>query len=199
MSFLNNSGDPVDPNSNRPFDVHTILGYNSDVPLLNLTVRDNTLPSDVQQLSCIGLATAHILSLHTFDVQNVQKTHTVQHLVGGHGEVIHTLACDSSGRFILTASADALCVWDRKLLINDCPTAIRHLRAPFGPEGSVMLATISDDGKYIIAVGHTDHTDALQLQFWLWSAGGDRPHCVHEMPVAKYGPVSSLVFNPAQV
>lgn len=192
-----------DDNIRQPFDLHTIIGFNPTVPPLNLT---DTAAAGARRV-CVAIAAAHIVTIHTGAVEpsptGRDTTATVQHLVGGHSFVVHTLAADATGRFVLTAGRQACVIWDRQCLVDNAPAAIRQLYRPYGDTGRIEHAAISPDGKYVLLSGAADAEDhpataaaAAVLQFWLWSAGRQRPECEHTLAALRHGPVQAVAFNP---
>lgn len=187
----------------KPFDLNWVYGYNPVVPILNLTNSAFTVT--------VAVASAHIVSIYSCPLTASEDSPStgpiyvpslvasrVQHLLGGHEEEIHTLDADESGRFLLSAAVDAAVIWDRQLLINESPAAIRHLDATFGSGGRIDGARISPDGRYVLLTGYASAKNPSQqlLQFWVWSAGRDEPDAQSELPNDQYGPVLAMCFNP---
>lgn len=173
----------------KPFDLDSIIGFNPSVPVLNLTVAKDCGERRV----CVAVAAAHIISIHTGSIESSSSirdpTATVQHLVGGHSFIVHTLCSDVTGRFILSAGAKACVIWDRQYLIDGSPAAIRELFRPYGANGRIEHAALSPDGKYILLSGVEEESGASKLQFWLWTSGRQRPECESVLPTHKHGPV----------
>lgn len=173
----------------KPFDLDSIIGFNPTVPVLNLT---DTKAAGERRV-CVAVAAAHIVSIHTGSIESSSSirdpTATVQHLVGGHSFVVHSLCSDATGRFILSAGAMACVIWDRQYIIDGAPAAIRELQRPYGADGRIDHAALSPDGKYILLSGGDEENGASALQFWMWTSGRQRPECEHVLPTHKHGPV----------
>lgn len=178
-----------------PFDIAAIIGFNPDVPILNLTTDAGSVT--------VAVAAAHVVTIY----EAISATITVaRHLYGNHESAVHTIGCDRSGRFVLTASSDACNIWDRQLVRNNQPQAIRQLAVPFGADGEVTHACLSADGRYVLLSGArrcaTDivegSTDTIveRLQFWMWSAGRDVADEEYDLPTEAFGAALALAFNP---
>lgn len=187
----------VEPPIQTPFSLDWVIGFNSSVPILNLTTS--------ARFCTVAAATAHIVSIYSSTISSKTNTisgsatTTVQHLIGGHETAVHSLDSNSAGRFLLTASNDACVVWDRQNVQHGAPIALRQIKEPFGAGGNIDKAIISQDAKYILMAGFRSHNPAEQIQFWIWSAGRDVADAQMVVPNETLGPVLAMTFNPYDV
>lgn len=163
----------------KPFQLEWLVGFNSNVNILNLSVEPFT--------TLVAVSSGHVLSVYN------ENSRSVNHLIGGHVSDIHQLDCDASGRFLVSTSKDCCVVW-KKPDGTGLPIAIRIIERPFGPNESIDVVSISSDAKYLIITGNIGKQ--TNLQFWIWSAGREDPDATYELPCQSFGRIRSIVFNP---
>lgn len=144
-------------NSSSPFIVHSILGFNVKVPIVNLT--------NAEEKPKVAYASGHIVTI--LDCE----TKATEHILGHERDIVSIKTAETC-QLLVTSDKYLVNIWDRQV---ERTVLLKTFNDPL--KGEPILSTgFSLDGEYLALVS------PRFLQLWIWRNGSDKPDALRELP-----------------
>ncbi|XP_058446746.1 cilia- and flagella-associated protein 251-like isoform X2 [Malaya genurostris] len=162
----------------QPFQLEWIFGFNSRIPLVNVT--------NGKQPKELVLASGNSIIFYKLE-NDIQSAYTLV----AHRSCVNMITSDGTGRFVVSCdSFYCINVWDREAVPGAAPVAIRTIYEPFRSPNEINAVGISHDGRYLLAACSGTH---YQLQVWQWTVGNDSPDDIIDLP-SRLGKIKNISF-----
>lgn len=149
-------------NPSSPFNVHSIIGFNLKVPIMNLTA------SEKQPI--IAYASGHILTI--LDCEN----NGAEYLLGHEGDIV-SIGMAKECKLLVTSDKHLVNIWERREKKNGKldTVLLKTFNDPMINQ-PILSAGFSVDGEYLVLASQRC------IQLWVLRNGNDRSDAFYELP-----------------
>lgn len=150
------------PIPSSPFVIQSIAGFNTKVPILNLT--------NSEENPKVAYASGHIVTI--LDCE----TKTTEYVLGHERDIVSIKTAETC-KLLVTSDEYLINIWERQVekKKNLQTVLVKTFNDPF--KGEPILATaVSVDGEYLVLASQRF------VQLWIWRKDSDKPDANQELP-----------------
>lgn len=149
-------------NPKSPFDIHSIIGFNLKVPIINVTYSEDE--------PMVAYASGHILTI--LDCEN----NGTEYLLGHERDIV-SIGTAQAGKVVVTADEYLVNIWEKREKKNGKLVTVlsKTFNDPLMKE-PILSTGLSVDGEYLVLASQQ------YIQLWVLRNGTDKPDAFYELP-----------------